>query len=232
MAKQQRPQRLYSYIVRVDDGAAPNPYHRMCTLAICKPAIRRTAAKGDWIIGTGSSAAGLAGKLIYAMYVDDVITLKEYDRRAPGEWNHRLPDPQSDIASRRRGDCIYDYSRSEANPFPRQRPSVHNEENRDVDLGGRNVLISRQFIYYGGNAIDLPIHLQGLVHTTQGHKWKMNSTLLDSFVKWFNEQPRGMVGAPGFVAPEAFWKGKRGCIDRCSAKDDGQSLCIRKRPNC
>jgi len=38
---------LYSYTVRYDDGAAPNPFNGMCTLAICKPAIRRTAAPGD-----------------------------------------------------------------------------------------------------------------------------------------------------------------------------------------
>jgi hypothetical protein len=45
---------LYSYCLRYDDRAAPNPYHGICTLVICKPAIRRTANVGDWIIGLGS----------------------------------------------------------------------------------------------------------------------------------------------------------------------------------
>ena len=43
--------RLFSYTIPIDDGAAPNPFHGMCTLAICKPGIRRVAKKGDWIAG-------------------------------------------------------------------------------------------------------------------------------------------------------------------------------------
>jgi hypothetical protein len=39
--------RLFSYTVRVDDGAAPNPFRGLCTLAICKPAIRRGAGRLD-----------------------------------------------------------------------------------------------------------------------------------------------------------------------------------------
>jgi len=46
--------KIYSYIIRVDDGAAPNPYGDICTLTICKPKIRKAADEGDWIIGTGS----------------------------------------------------------------------------------------------------------------------------------------------------------------------------------
>src|SRR5678816_873168 len=46
--------RIYRYIVRVDSGAAPNPFGGWCSLAICKPAIRRTAQRGDWIIGLRS----------------------------------------------------------------------------------------------------------------------------------------------------------------------------------
>ncbi|MBC6697349.1 Nmad2 family putative nucleotide modification protein [Hymenobacter puniceus] len=45
---------LYSYVLRFDTGDAPNPYGGVCTLAVCKPAIRRTAQIGDWILGTGS----------------------------------------------------------------------------------------------------------------------------------------------------------------------------------
>ena len=34
---------LYSYTVAADTGFAPNPFHGFCTLACCKPGIRRTA---------------------------------------------------------------------------------------------------------------------------------------------------------------------------------------------
>ena len=35
--------RLFTYCILVDDGAAPNLFWGVCTLAICKPAIRRAA---------------------------------------------------------------------------------------------------------------------------------------------------------------------------------------------
>lgn len=224
-----RPARLYSYIVRVDDGAAPNPYHGMCTLAICKPAIRRTARVGDWIMGTGAASAGLSGHLVYAMRVDEAITLQEYDLRAPREWRHRLPDPSSRSRARRRGDCIYDYS---AAPWPRQRPGVHNEDNRPVDLGGRNVLISRHYTYFGANAVALPAHLHPLVHSTQGHKWRMNASLFDAFVTWIERQPSGKHGEPGHALADDFWEGKRGCAPRCADDREGQILCLRRAPGC
>jgi hypothetical protein len=46
--------RLFSYVVARDYGFAPNPFHRHCTLATCKPGIRARAAVGDWVIGTGA----------------------------------------------------------------------------------------------------------------------------------------------------------------------------------
>lgn len=50
--------KLYSYVLREDTGFAPNPYHGFCTLACCKPLIRRRAEIGDWVIATGSNAKG------------------------------------------------------------------------------------------------------------------------------------------------------------------------------
>jgi hypothetical protein len=45
---------LFTYCIPYDDGAAPNPFWGLCTLAICKPSIRRVAKEGDWVVGTGS----------------------------------------------------------------------------------------------------------------------------------------------------------------------------------
>jgi hypothetical protein len=47
---------LYSYVVRSDSGFAPNPFGEYCTLACCKPQIRKRARVGDWIVGCGSKA--------------------------------------------------------------------------------------------------------------------------------------------------------------------------------
>jgi Nucleotide modification associated domain 2 len=140
---------LYTYTIPYDDGAAPNPFHGMCTLAICKPAVRRSASVGDWVAGLSSKnspSGDLSGCLVYAMHVDEVLTMREYDRQASRRWPHRIPNVKSFDLSDRLGDCIYDYSKDP----PLQRKGVHGPNNAKTDLGGRNVLLSRDYYYFGG----------------------------------------------------------------------------------
>lgn len=105
--------KLYSYVVDHDLGYAPNPFGGFCTLAKCKygtvrsrnGSIRRNivelAEEGDWIAGTGgvdlSKSAG-HGKLVYAMRVDEIISLAEYCR---GNIGNRI-DAEHDIAEKGR----------------------------------------------------------------------------------------------------------------------------------
>ena len=70
--------RLFSYVVTGDAGFAPNPYHDFCTLAVCKPKIRKTASVGDWVIGTGSKTRGFQNRLVYAMLVTEEMTFDAY----------------------------------------------------------------------------------------------------------------------------------------------------------
>ena len=46
--------KLFSYVLTTDNGSTPNPFHGTCTLAVCKPAIRRAAQVGDWIMAIDS----------------------------------------------------------------------------------------------------------------------------------------------------------------------------------
>ena len=61
--------RVYIYVVARDFGFAPNPFHGFCTLATCKPRIRRKAEVGDWVIGMGGDRLNATGRCIYAMRV-------------------------------------------------------------------------------------------------------------------------------------------------------------------
>ncbi len=74
---------LYSYVVARDFGFAPNPFFGTCTLATCKPDIRRSAIVGDWIVGTGSKTRKRHGNLVYVMKVAEKMTFNQYweDRR-------------------------------------------------------------------------------------------------------------------------------------------------------
>ena len=88
--------RLFSYVITVDAGFAPNPYHDFCTLAVCKPKIRKTASVGDWVIGTGSKMKGLQNRLIYAMRVTEEMKFNAYwtdprfRRKRPDIYGNRV----------------------------------------------------------------------------------------------------------------------------------------------
>jgi Nucleotide modification associated domain 2 len=191
--------KLYSYCLRYDDGAAPNPYWGICTLTICKPAIRRTASIGDWIIGTGAKNVdghgNLSNKLVYAMLVTEKMTLEEYDQYCKQHLPEKIPDVTNHDQRRRLGDCIYDYSSGN----PKQRLGVHEEENKEKDLSGEYSLLSKHFYYFGDNPIDIPKHLLEMVHQTQGHKSTANKELRFEFLKWLyngKHSPNQLHGKP------------------------------------
>jgi len=209
--------RLFSYTIPYDDGAAPNPFRGMCTLAICKAQIRLDAVVGDWVVGLGSKHApsgDLSGRLVYAMRVDQTLTLRDYDRLAPTHWPTRIPNLASPIIPDRLGDCIYDFSGG----TPSQRPGVHGRENIATDLRGENVLISRHYFYFGRNALALPSHLLPLVHQTQAHKVNANDPLVQPFLDWIYSlglEPNHLYGWPD---GEPDWSAlpSGGCKARCA----------------
>ncbi len=213
---------LFTYIIPIDDGAAPNPFDGICTLAICKPAIRRTARPGDWVVGLGSINApsgDLSGHVVYAMRVDERYTLAEYDRLAPAHWPLRIPDITSPNIDRRLGDCIYDYSSGD----PQQRPGVHGPENVTTDLGGVNALVSEHFYYFGNSARALPPgRLRNIVHQGRGHRSKANSDYVQDFVDWIGGLglSTGKHGEPDFKIVD--WRSEGGCGACLGRKEDDE----------
>jgi Nucleotide modification associated domain 2 len=218
--------RLFTYTIPIDDGAAPNPFHGMCTLTICKPSIRRVAQPGDWVAGLGSKNApggrDLSGRLVYAVRVEKVMSLAEYDRRAPTEWPHRIPNLQSLDLADRLGDCIYDYGVGE-HESPKQRPGVHAPENMNPDLGGKNALLSRHFYYFGSRAIQLPKELSPICHQGRGHKSNANASYVERFKNWLDGL--GLSGGQIYGWPDFIieWSSTRiacGCEPRREERAD------------
>jgi len=218
-----RTPRLYTYIVRTDDGAAPNPFGGVCSLTICKPKIRSSAKNGDWIVGVGSRNApsgDLSGRMIYAMKVEEVVPLKDYDRRAPKDWKQKIPNIQSlDLASRL-GDCIYDFSRGAK---PVQRASVHGPLNVRTDLGGKNALISKDFYYFGSRAIRLPANLIQICPVTQGHRSHKNEPYRVAFESWIRSlglSSGQLYGWPDAILDWDIVARCGGCIERAHDPDE------------
>lgn len=194
--------KIYSYVLRYDDGAAPNPFWGFCTLTICKPVIRRTASVGDWVIGTGSAHAynnsggrpNMAGQLVYAMKISQKLTLAEYDAFCKENLPDKMPNASAKDWRYRMGDCIYDFS---SGMSPQIRGGVHNENNRTRDLGGINALISDHFYYFGEEACPLPLDLLQIVKENQGHKKITNPDLVHKFEHWIAQFERNkLYGEP------------------------------------
>jgi Nucleotide modification associated domain 2 len=191
--------RLYTYCLRYDDGAAPNPYWGICTLVICKPAIRRTAEIGDWIVGLGSANSpigDISDCVVYAMKVTDKMTMRGYDEYCASKYPKKIPDWRNRTYSRRMGDCMYDYK---AGAIPKLRWGIHNEDNKIRDLSGKYALISKHYYYFGDHPIKLPHELRSIIHDTQGHKVDLNQPYVESFVNWIENldyRPNKILGEP------------------------------------
>lgn len=175
---------LYSYCVRHDAGAAPNPYWGVCTLVICKPAIRRTAEKNDWVVGLGSADSpigDMSKHVVYAMKVTNRMPMAEYDRFCIEQLPGKVPDWRHSSFARLVGDCIYDFSASDS---PLLREGVHDEGNRETDLGGKYALLSDHFWYFGNRPVELPEDLLPIAHPFPGHKSKANTEYVSAFIDW------------------------------------------------
>ena len=101
---------LFTYILPYDSGFAPNPFGNACTLACCKPVIRRTASPDDWVIGT--TAAPDSGRLAYAMRVTQALTFDVYWENFP----EKRPSQDKCGDNIYRPDAVRKFARSGTHP--------------------------------------------------------------------------------------------------------------------
>ena len=72
--------KLFVYVIARDFGFAPNPFFGSCTLATCKPGIRKGANAGDWILGVAGRKLGksIHRKCILLMKVSEKMSFESY----------------------------------------------------------------------------------------------------------------------------------------------------------
>jgi hypothetical protein len=195
---------IYSYIVSHDNGFAPNPFHDYCTLACCKPVIRRTACVGDWIIGL--SPKKLGNDVVYFMRVTEKLTFSEYwrDKRfRKRRANRKTKDPVQQL-----GDNIYKpIDKKKYLQMPSRHSKSNGSENRkskEHDLNGVSVLISNDFSYFGGNTKKLPKRFSDII-VGRGHKRfegeeedirRRRNGLAGKLVRFIEKLPKGRNGNP------------------------------------
>ncbi len=146
---------LYSYAITRDLGFAPNPFHGICTLATCKPDIRKKAKVGDWIMGIGGSTLRTVKRqCILLMKVSEKMSFQEYwdnDQFALKKSIRNGSDVQL------LGDNIYHKDENgnwiQENSHHSLSDGTPNLDNLKRDTGKTDqVLISRFFLYFGNQA--------------------------------------------------------------------------------
>ena len=188
--------KVYSYIVRDDSGFAPNPVHGTCTLACCKPSIRRTARRSDIVVGLSKKGE----RVIYAMQVTAVLGFEEYWTAHP----EKRPVWQSRHRVERRGDNIYE----PIGPGEfRQLPSMHSNpdgtERRKAkahDLEGEHALVAERFSYFGLGGPALPREL-AFLKVGRGHRCRFTPEQVATVTAWFDRLPHGLHGHPSIWQP-------------------------------
>lgn len=190
---------LYSYVITRDYGFAPNPYFGYCTLATCKPRIRKTASIGDWIMAFGGKATPCSSKMVFLMRVDKIMTFDEY-------WNSKQYDIKKPVFNKSLiyayGDNIYHHN----GDIWHQMLSHHSAENGDInfinlskDTSVDRILISNKFYYFGSNAIDISNEYGVLMPSGRGrgHRVQKNQELISEFLLYIEKTYEvGIHGTP------------------------------------
>ena len=192
--------KLYSYIVRRDLGFSPNPFWGKCTLACCKPIIRKKAEPGDWVVGIRgktlykklglekTSDASTVYKIIYAMKVSEKISFKDYYKR----FKEKRPDYSKAESIYKRGDNIY---QPRGKGDYKQLKSYHTEKNKTKDLSGKFVLLADQFYYFGSKPLDIPENLSKLI-CGRGHKCDFDKSTQNIFREYITSRKGGVKARP------------------------------------
>lgn len=195
--------KVYIYVVDRDFGFAPNPFHGYCTLATCKPMIRKKADLGDWIIGMGGARLKATGHCIFAMRVTEKFTFNDY------WYNLRFFDKRPVRNGSQKmmvGDNIYHFD-TDADEW-KQADSHHsnadgstNLHNLSRDTKSNNVLISHYFFYFGTEAPFVPQHLlEGIGYkNSRAHRvfnYANASGLIDWLERSFSKSLNQVVGDP------------------------------------
>jgi hypothetical protein len=198
-----RMSKVFIYVVVRDFGFAPNPFHGTCTLATCKPEIRKAAISGDWVIGMGGSRLNATGKCIFMMRVSKKVSFSDY-WSAP-EFRDKIPVRNG---SRRMmvGDNVYnrvggqwvqaDSHHSNADGSP-------NLDNLKRDTRVDAVLISSCFYYFGRSAPPVPPQLLKKMgyKNIRSHRVFPSDSSASNFVQWVESQfanARNRVSADPF----------------------------------
>ena len=181
---------LYIYVMDRDFGFAPNPFHNYCTLATCKPGIRRVAQLHDWVMGVGGGRLKATGKCLFLMKITEITNFNAY-------WNDnrfKVKKPLRNGSSVMMvGDNIYHQDGDDA--IWVQDDSHHsntdgspNLKNVTTDTRSDKVLISTRFYYFGSSAPLIELASINYKNVRNYRKFSLNESAVSEIITNFEKE--------------------------------------------
>lgn len=208
----------YIYVIARDFGFAPNPFHGVCTLATCKPGIRRMASVGDWIVGMGGSRLKATGRCVFAMQVDGACTFDQYSVDPAFRDKRPVRNGSSKMMV---GDNIYRRDQDagewvQADSHHSNVDGTQNQDNVGHDTQTNRVLFSHHFYYFGQSAPEVPNAILDELGYTNGRNYrKFTLSKAEGLTSWLSDNYGTEIGTV-LGDPFEFDDSER----RYSAKDD------------
>jgi hypothetical protein len=139
---------VWTYVITVDAGAAPNFDLGLTTLTVCKPRIRKSAKRGDLVLAFNGKRLNPnePHSIRWAGVVIESIPLKEY--WADGRFEGKKPGQSH------KPDNIYRPTRS--GELKQVANSTHRPEDYSRDVSGENALVLNPSWYFGPDVALLP----------------------------------------------------------------------------
>ncbi|WP_405284447.1 hypothetical protein V3331_02565 [Gaopeijia maritima] len=186
----------YIYTVARDFGFAPNPFHGTCTLATCKPVIRRVAAPEDWVIGMGGKRIGASGRVVFAMQISETLSLDQY--WADPRFRDKRP-VRNGSSAMLLGDNIYHRDSSgrwhQADSHHSRSDGTPDLDNLRHDTQTNRVLVASEFVYFGRAAPMVPSDILATMGYAngRGHR-KFTMEKAGALLDWLRSSFSGSFG--------------------------------------
>ena len=196
MNQETKKNKIFIYKLVAENGGAPCVHKGMMSLCLCKPHIRQTAEKNDWIIGMGGRDKRLPelnDRLIYIMRVTDKIQGKDYYAPKSKYWS--------------RPDCVYKYD--DGKYSWKKGSKYHSKSHLKNDLGEQDkyeralCLVGNHFVYFGNGEKKNPsIDLIKDIYNGLPRDYRKNHQVeiynrLDKYIEnIFNDFGKGTHGEP------------------------------------
>jgi hypothetical protein len=155
--------KVWTYVITVDAGAAPNFEHGLTTLTVCKPRIRKAAERGDLVLAFNSSKLNPdePHSVRWAGLVTEVVSLEDYwtDKRFEGKKPGKSPKP----------DNIY--RPTGTGELKQVSNTTHGPQDFARDVNGENALVLSPTWYFGPEVAVLPASFNlRMIGGRRGHR--------------------------------------------------------------